>query len=156
MNTERILEAIYSRINDDKATYGVSSVWSLVVPDFATVTLPAVIIELAESSGTQDAQDSSFVDFLVNFTIVCSRNQGAALTYTSPMAVRDAIYGDAVLQADRIPTYGFHRWTPAINDANTSSPGMIYQSGGSIRTEDPDNLVGYELLFLLRIQQLES
>lgn len=117
MIVSAIHRAILSRIKADTGVGGLyaSSAWNIISGAYSIFGTPAAIVYPYLMFTTRMEQDHSLTsdDFRVTATFTCFDQ---VLDYTSTTAfsgrvsaVMDRLHGDAVLQAGRVPTYGFHR-----------------------------------------------
>lgn len=112
-----IYQAIYDRIKADTGTGGLyaSGAWNLISGAYSVFGTPAAITYPYLLVAVRLDQDHSLPADEFNATATFSvYDQVQAYTSsanfsTRVTAVMDRLHGNAILQAGRIPTYGFHR-----------------------------------------------
>lgn len=148
MNPNVILDGIVERIKADTGTGGlyVGSTYTIVTGGWWSIEGPSIlplgqrlpygVINLSDIVPS-NAFAGDGCEFVVEFTIFAAQSGG--LSVISPALAR--LYGNAISQSGRLPTYGFHRLNqlPLSTDPTLNPMGLV---GGPMqwigsRTESP-------------------
>lgn len=111
MNSSSLLQAVYDRLRADTGSGGllgtpalVGGVYVVRAPDSATLTLPYIVIDIAGMSHS-DSFSADYTEWEFRTHVFASYISGIAGVQT----VTNRVYGDAVAQPSRVPSYGLHR-----------------------------------------------
>jgi hypothetical protein len=112
-----IYQAIFDRVKADTGTDGLykSGAWNIISGAYSVFGTPAAITYPYLLVGVRLEQDHSLTadewTATATFTVWDQvQNYASSADFdTRITAVMDRLHGNAVLQAGRIPTYGFHR-----------------------------------------------
>lgn len=150
MNSYAVLQALYDRLRGDTGTNGlfgtparVTGVYVVRAP--ATATLPYLVVDLAGMEHDDTfSTDVAVVAFRVHMFSEYTHGIGQI------QGVMDRVYGDAVAQPTRVPTYGLHRHvlTPEPITGYTHSCTAIRQTDSVLLSDDPTTyhaIDGYEV-----------
>lgn len=109
--------AIQNRLKADTGAGGLyfNNQWSLISGAYAIyatpngIAYPFLVYNLSLSNTSTATGDEYLVDVAFTLYTNTSEQDDSTNFGTSATAIMDRLHGDAVLQAGRIPTYGFHR-----------------------------------------------
>lgn len=112
-----IYQAIYDRIKADTGSDGLykSGAWNIISGAYSVMGTPAAIVFPYLMVGVRLDQDHSLTADEWTATATFSvfdqvQDYASGANFNSRVtAVLDRLHGNAVLQAGRVPTYGFHR-----------------------------------------------
>lgn len=117
MNQVELWTKIKARAAADTGTGGLFKVGSeLVSGIYNTFANPSLadqnsyIVFSVASAGQDDAFALDVITYTFRFAVFSPVSAGLA----GPSAIIDRLYGDALDQAGRVPTFGFHRWQPTL------------------------------------------
>lgn len=138
-------KAILDRIKADTGTGGlyVSSAWSTsilaggawahygVPPTTSTVLWPNLVYTVSMEA------EHGFIDDGFQLTITFDVRDEISNGIARVSSVLDRLFGDAVLQTGRTPTYGFHRHNLVLGtNAYSATGGACYVNGFSVSADD--------------------
>lgn len=157
MNEGLIFNAWKARVEADQGTGGLcegghySTSGGGLLTDFSPIQAQATqlnftnglyIVALAEGTNF-DALDADIVKYTMTLQVYAPRNEGMSARLVK---VLNRLHGDAMLQAGRIPSYGFSRHTLVLSSDATLNP--LGALGGDIQwqtfttySETPDVLI---------------
>lgn len=112
MNATRLFVAIKARLDADTGAGGlfatganlISGVYQTIAPTTLNDDNSYIVFSVA-SVQNQDAFTMDVVEYTIYLSVFAPVDGGTA----APQAIIDRIYGNAISQAGRIPTYGLHR-----------------------------------------------
>lgn len=152
MNLARVATAIKARLEADSTLTSLVPASRIMFGAMrgATFTVPYIVFQLSDAEQDTFTDDGSEVE--IEFRIVAS-TVAASGGLTTPSTIIDRIKGDAMLQAGRVPSYGFHRHTLVLGSGGENYVGgPVARTGGEVLSEvDPDYTV-----FVERYQVLQS
>ena len=105
----------------------------LMTPRNAATGYPYVVIGIDDLSSV----DGFTLDGLtVNFTVMTVARVGDGLI--PPTNIMQRVYGDALSQVNRTPTYGLHRWQPSTIGTSpyAFSPTVCWRTGQAQDTDE--------------------
>lgn len=121
MNLAQLWQSIYSRLTGDATLVAaVQGFFNVVAPpnlvSFAASGRPYVVFSIA-ASNHDDAFSVDIVEHTIRFSIIANGRSGLSV----PAAIIKRIYGDAMKQVTRVPSYGLHRHKLVIPTAGEAS-----------------------------------
>jgi len=141
MDLVNLWNAVYARI---KADTGAGGLWQGGSPTLITAAFnsdaardavfPYVVFDVA-SYTSEDTFAADMKEVSIRFSVYAEKfpnTTGATMTTGAQILAR--LYGNAVSQAARVPTYGFHRWLPTLSGSWVAS--QMMQTGQFEAHED--------------------
>lgn len=119
---QTLAKMILDRLKADTGTGGIyqDGDWTLVEGAYNNMANPTdgdrPYIVYSFTSDPEDSQTSDEEKLTITFQVYDNATNGTDRI----TAVLDRLHGNGILQAGRIPTYGFHRYKPTL-DTNTYS-----------------------------------
>ena len=105
--------------------------------------------------GSTDTADKDIDNFGLQFVIRVDRDgaEGPA----AALLILDRLHGDAVFQANNVPTYGLHRHQLVITGGTGETHAVTHMTRTTynpVDVDDPDRYIGYEMNFSGHIQTI--
>lgn len=123
MNVLAIYNAIATRLQADTGSGGLFNATSALVfglfNNYASGELffPLLVVDVGI------VNDDAFASDILEVTIIVHTFTAASFAAVDNYSsILDRIYGNAVQQSGRVPTYGLHRWSMTLSGGWTASP----------------------------------
>lgn len=119
MSVPAIEAEIYSRLDGDSTLTALlggtanQEIFNTLAPESARFPFVVFVV-------TGEQQEDTFETDEVTMTVAVAVYGAWPADYTACASIVDRIYGDAVDQSDRVPTYGLHRWSMGTVSGDTS------------------------------------
>ena len=122
MNLALVEQAIRDRLDADTGTGGMNHATAPLVNDYQAEVMTAprepYVLFRCELEDEDDTFDNDAANVTVEFEVVTRRQDDR---YAKASSILARLKGDGMTQASRVPTYGFHRWTPTISGYEATS-----------------------------------
>lgn len=143
MNLVAVWTAVQARIATDTGTGGLAHATAPLVTGFYTsfnvpgAVYPYIVFDV-DGAEQQDAFEVDGIDLSIRFHVFAKMEQATTSGFETCAAIIDRLYGDALDQAGRTPSFGFHRHNFVI--ASGKYAGSIMKRVGMAQEHDVDVL----------------